>query len=371
MKDNKKQKLLYYSLDEILKRKAQYNVIFGERSNGKSYSVLLHGLKNFVKTGKQLGIVRRYDDDIKAGKADSFFDALIANEEISKLTNGKYTGVSYYSRKFYLSYHDETLDKDVRDNRPFAYTFAINTATRYKSTSYPDITTIMFDEFLDRKFYLPNEFPEFMSIISTIVRSRDDVTIFMLGNTVNKSCPYFTEMGLHHIQQMRQGAIEVYDYGESGLKVAVEYCSNLNKNKPSDKYFAFNNPKLHMITSGVWEMALYPHCPVKYLPKHIVLEYFIVFENNILHCEIVDNGTDNFTFIHRKTTPIQDDDNDIIYSMDYSPKPNHVRRMNRPVNKWQRMISQYYLEDRVFYQDNEVGEIVRNYLMASSSDKIR
>ena len=144
MKDNKKQKLLYYSLDEILKRKAQYNVIFGERSNGKSYSVLLHGLKNFVKTGKQLGIVRRYDDDIKAGKADSFFDALIANEEISKLTNGKYTGVSYYSRKFYLSYHDETLDKDVRDNRPFAYTFAINTATRYKSTSYPDITTIMF-----------------------------------------------------------------------------------------------------------------------------------------------------------------------------------------------------------------------------------
>ena len=88
-------------------------------------------------------------------------------------------------------------------------------------------------------------------------------------------------------------------------------------------------------------------------------------------CEIVDNGTDNFTFIHRKTTPIQDDDNDIIYSMEYSPKPNHVRRMNRPVNKWQRMIAQYYVEDRVFYQDNEVGEIVRNYLMASSSDKIR
>ena len=132
---SKNEELQFYSLDEILKRKAQYNVIFGERSNGKTYAVLLHGLKNFVKTGKQIGIVRRYDDDIKAGKADSFFDALVANGEIEKLTKGKYTGVSYYNRKFYLSYHDENRDKDVRDNRPFGYTFAINTATRYKSTS--------------------------------------------------------------------------------------------------------------------------------------------------------------------------------------------------------------------------------------------
>lgn len=371
-KKQETEELKYYSLDEILKRKAQYNVIFGERSNGKTYSVLLHGLKNFVKNGKQLAIVRRYDDDIKAGKADSFFDAIVSNGEVEKLTKGKYTGVSYYNRRFYLSYHDENIDKDVRDNRPFAYTFAINTATRYKSTSYPDITTICFDEFLDRKFYLPNEFPDFMSIISTIVRSRNDVTIFMLGNTVNKHCPYFTEMGLTNIQNMRQGAIEVYKYGTSGLKVAVEYCSNLNKNKPSDVYFAFNNPKLQMITGGVWEMAMYPHCPVKYLPKHVVMEYFIVFDGNTLHCEIVDTGTDNFTFIHRKTTPIQDEKNDIIYSLEYSSLPNHVRRITKnTTKKWQKMIAQYFIDDRVFYQDNEVGEIVRNYVMASVSDKIR
>ena len=62
---SKNEELQFYSLDEILKRKAQYNVIFGERSNGKTYAVLLHGLKNFVKTGKQIAIVRRYDDDIK------------------------------------------------------------------------------------------------------------------------------------------------------------------------------------------------------------------------------------------------------------------------------------------------------------------
>lgn len=367
MKNNE---LKFYSLNEILKREAQYNIIFGERSNGKSYATLEYGLKNYCKTGKQMGIIRRFDDDIKLGKADSFFDALVANDVISELTNGKYTGVTYYNRKFYLTYHDETLDKDIKDNRPFAFTFAINIAHRYKSTSYPDITTLVFDEFLDRRFYLPDEFSNFMSIVSTVVRSRNDVKIFMLGNTVNKTCPYFTEMGLKRVANMQQGVIDLYKYGESGLKVAVEYCSNLNSSKPSDVYFAFDNPKLQMITGGVWEMAMYPHCPVKYLPKHIALTYFIEFEDNILQCEIVDTGVDNFTFIHRKTTPIKEED-DIVYSMNYSSRPNHVRRITRPVTKWQRMIAQYYVEDRVFYQDNEVGEIVRNYINTSDRDAIR
>ena len=368
-KRKKKEKpILYYSLDNILARKAQYNVIFGERSNGKSYSVLLYGLKQFIAHGKQTAIVRRYDDDIKGGKADSFYDAIIANGEIERLTNGQWNKVRYYNRRFFLARHDENLDKDVYDNTPFAFTFAINTATRYKSNSYPDVTTICFDEFLDRKWYLPNEIADFMSIISTIVRQRDDVTIFMLGNTVNKSCPYFTEMGLKHVPDMKQGVIEVYTYGDSDLRVAVEYAANLNEKKPSDKYFAFDNPKLRMITSGVWEMAMYPHLPTKYKPNQVMLTYFIQFENNLLQCEIVNVGQSMFTYIHRKTTPIKDPDRDIVYTMEYDPRPNYVRRLAKPTTKWQEKIAYFFKKEKVFYQDNEVGEIVRNYIMASTKE---
>lgn len=364
--------LKYYSLDEILKRKALYNVIFGERSNGKSYAVLLYGLKRYIQHGEQLAIVRRYEDDIKASRASTFFNAIIDSGEVERLTNGHYTFIKHVNRQFFLAYHDENLDKDVLDNRPFAYSFAISVATRYKSASYPGVTTICFDEFLDRKFYLPNEFPDFMSIVSTIVRQRDNVKIFMLGNTVNQSCPYFTEMGLTHAAKMKQGTIEVYKYGDSPLTVAVEYAANLNASKPSDVYFAFDNPKLQMITGGAWEMAMYPHLPqeCKYRPNQVVLTYFIQFENNTLQCEVVDTGTSSFTFIHRKTTPIQDEDNDIIYSMDFDPRPNHVRRLSKPVTKWQRRIAQYFVEDKVFYQDNAVGEIVRNYVITSARDKI-
>lgn len=365
----KKEKLLYYSLNDILKRKAQYNVIFGERSNGKTYAVLLHGLKDYVSHGKQTAIVRRYDDDIKGGKADSFYDAIIANGEIERLTNGKYNKVRYWNRRFYLSFHDETTDTDVHDNKPFAFTFAINTATRYKSNSYPDVNTICFDEFLDRKWYLQNEFADFMSIVSTIVRQRDDVTIFMLGNTVNKSCPYFTEMGLKHIADMKQGSIDVYSYGESGLRVAVEYAASLNQSKPSDKYFAFDNPKLRMITSGVWEMAMYPHLPLKYKPNQVLLTYFIEFEGKMLQCEIVNADGSMFTYIHRKTTPLKNPDRDIVYKMEHDPRPNYYRRLMKPSNKWQEKIAFFFKAEKVFYQDNEVGEIVRNYILASTNDK--
>ncbi|MGC5276152.1 hypothetical protein ACPXAM_23725, partial [Escherichia coli] len=88
---------------------------------------------------------------------------------------------------------------------------------------------------------------------------------YMLGNTVNKYCPYFAEMGLEHIPKMTQGTIDVYAYGNSDLTVAVEYCKSPDSKvkEASHKYFAFNNPKLEMITGGAWELNIYPHLPYK------------------------------------------------------------------------------------------------------------
>ncbi len=361
----------FYSLDRILSKHAQYNIIFGERSNGKTYSVLYHGLKKYIETGKQMAIIRRYREDIRGKRGDVLFDALTVNGVIAKFTHDKYTFVKHTAGKFYLAFHDDNIDKDVTDNTPFAYSFALTEMEHDKSTSYPNITTILFDEFLSRKMYLPDEFVSFMNVLSTIIRYRDDVTIFMLGNTVNKYCPYFVEMGLKHVPNMDQGTIDVYGYGDSKLRVAVEYADNVNKNKPSNTYFAFDNPKLNMITGGTWEMAMYPHCPTKFTPKQIVFTYFIDFDGNLLQCEVVDTGNSTFTYIHRKTTPLQNPDSDIVYTLEYSMKPNYVRRLMKPVTEWQRRIASYFLMEKVFYQDNEIGEIVRNYINISNTDVIK
>lgn len=367
---DKKDKVSFYSLRNILSKKAQYNIVFGERSNGKTYAVLKYALKNYLESGKQLALVRRWKEDLRGKRGASMFDALVSNDEIRKMTNGKYSTVYYYSGRWFLSNYDPDLKKQVPAPEPFAYGFALSDMEHDKSASFPNVTTIMFDEFLTRQYYLPDEFVTFMNVISTIVRYRKDVTIFMLGNTVNKYCPYFKEFGLTHITNMEKGSIDVYTYGESELKVAVEYADSPNKNKPSDFYFAFDNPKLNMITSGTWEMAMYPHLPFKYKPADIVLIYFIVFNGNTLMCEIIQMNDCCFTYIHRKTTPIKDEDNDIIFTLEYDPRPNHFRRLTRPTGKLDRKIASFFKTEKVFYQDNEVGEIVRNYLITSERDKI-
>ena len=46
----------YYSLKNILKQDCRYNLMFGERSSGKTYAVLYYMLERYLKHGEQ-GIV--------------------------------------------------------------------------------------------------------------------------------------------------------------------------------------------------------------------------------------------------------------------------------------------------------------------------
>ena len=351
----------YYNLNRIKKKNAVYNVIFGERSNGKTYALLLEGLKVYVKTGGQIAIIRRWKEDITGKRASGIFNAINENEEIVALTNGEFTGVHYYNGKFFLcNYNDNKVI--YNDSDCIGYVFALSDNEHNKSISYPKVQTIIFDEFLTKHIYLQDEFVLFMNTVSTIVRQRTDVKIYMLGNTVNKFCPYFQEMGLNHILKMEQGTIDVYKYGDSGLTVAVEYCASTQNKKANNFYFAFDNPKLSMITGGAWELDIYPHVPIKFKPKDIQFIYFIIFNDTIYQCEIVSMENLTFTYIHIKTSEIQDDKKDLIYTLDYVPRMNYNRNIFKPINKLQEKVLWYFKTDRVYYQNNEVGDSITNYL---------
>lgn len=365
----------YYSLKKILEEGATYNVIIGERSNGKTYAVLKEELVDFITSGykNQGAIIRRYGDDFKGARGSQMWEALVQNGEVSKLTNGEWTNIIYRASRWYLAKFDEKLDKWITMQTPLAFGFALSGGEHDKSTSYPNIKTILFDEFLTRGTYYNDEFVMFMNVLSTIIRDRDDVRIFMCANTVNKYAPYFSEMGLTHIEEMNQGDIDVYTYGDSKLKVAVEYCKTNKQGKKSDKYFAFDNPKLNMITSGAWEIDIYPHLPYKYEKKNIKAMYFIQFNKALLQCEIVkikaEGKINLFTFIHKKTSPLKDFKKDRIYSTIHTSKPNYRRNILKPQDELDKFYLDFFKEDRVFYQDNELGEVVRNYFNWCKEDK--
>jgi len=344
-------------------------MIIGERSNGKTYNLLLKIVEQYAKFGKQGGYIRRWKEDYRGKRGAQLFAALEANGEISRLTGGRWNRTKYYNGRWWLANYDHELDKLITDKEPFCFAFALSDMEHDKGISYPLITTIVFDEFLTRGYYLPNEFILFQNCISTIARHRTDIRIYMLANTVNKFSIYFKEMGIKRIEDMKQGTIDVYKYGESQMKVAVEYCSPMAKeNKLENSYFAFDNPALQMITEGSWELDLYPHSPEGWKNKPIdVQEYFIIFFNgHKIQCDIIEteiNGIwSNFLYCHVRTYEIDDVDEKLIFSDTQSTKPNWFRNLRKPANEFCRRCAAFFRDENVYYQDNEVGDVVMNYL---------
>ena len=368
-------KFKFYDARHLIKEypEAYYYMIIGERSNGKTYSALDYCLERYFKDGEQFAYIRRFGEDIRKKQLSNLFSAHVENQRVHDLSGGEWNSVDYTGGKFRLARTSEDGSVEYSEE-PIGFAFDLNSMEHYKSISFPKITTVVFDEFLSRQSYLPNEFMLFTNSLSTIIRQRTNVKIFMLGNTVNKYCPYFGEMGLTHIKEQEQGTVDVYNYSDTGLQVVVEYCASSASHggKASDVYFAFDNPQLQMITSGSWEIAIYPHLPAPYKPKDVIAQFFVDFDNELLHGNIIvlEDGAP-FVFFHRKTTPIQDEKNDIVYGQEPSYLYTHRMGFAHYDDKLSRFVMTCMRENRIFYSTNEVGEIFRNYIIWAESINIR
>lgn len=362
-------KIKYYDVENTLNKvpDAHYYVIIGERSNGKTYSTEKHIIKEYFENGSEFVYLRRFDEDIKQARASTIFNNVINDGWVEKYSNGEWNSIYYYARKFYFKHIDKENPKNTRIcNEPFGYAISLASEEHDKSTAYPNVRNIFFEEFMSRN-YLSDEFTLFQNALSTVIRLRDDIKIFMCGNTINKYSPYFSEMGLTNVKNMKKGTTEIYTYGDSGLKVCVEFSDMPSKDKKSNVYFAFNNPKLSMITGengSVWEIDIYPHLTqeMRYVPKDVIYKYFVEWDNELLECEIVKKNNSAFTFIHRKTTPLRDDNTNLVYSTVHNYKPNYKRKITYASTKREKIILWFFKNEKVFYQSNEIGEIMRNYI---------
>lgn len=358
----------YYSLEKIIGENADYNMIIGERSNGKTYACLHKCVTDYFNGNGKFVYLRRWKEDIVTRRMEQLFNALESNNEIKTITNGQFNKIAYYRGKFYPANFNAEENKMVASKTNIGYAVSLTDYEHDKSISYSDVNTIIFDEFLTRQLYIYNEFVVFMNVLSTIIRDRKDVKIFMLGNTVNKFCPYFDEMGITNIFVQEQGTIDVYKYGDSELKIAVEYCGNI-QSKKSNKYFAFDNPRLDMITSGIWEFALYPHLEEnqKIDKNDIVFRFNIVFNKRKIIGEVVENSDGNFIFFHNRTSEIQDDE--LTYTINYTTKPNIRKCFMYRNDKLDCKIADFFNRRKVFFQSNDIGEVVSNYLKQCSVKK--
>lgn len=348
----------------VLKYVALYYVIFGMRSNGKTTGAMICAAIRFFLYGEPSAIIRRFDEDIK-GKAAMFWGSLEKLGLIEYLSNGRWNSITYRGRIFYLSHVDADGERTT-DKRPFCFAFALTQWQHDKGATYPGtIGTIIFDEFMTRGQYLQDEFTLFTNTLSTILRDDGKAKIFMLGNTVSYFCPYFREMGLKHLREMQPGDMALYTGLHKNCKTLVFYSDGIPGGKETDQYFAFDNPKLKMITEGRFEMAVYPHCPRDFGKRDIVFSFFIDFDGELLRGDVIslNGGAEEWIYMTPKTTPLKDPDHDLIYSDKDDPRPNWRRRITRPITPAEKAIANLFRAEKVFYADNQTGETVRIYVL--------
>lgn len=335
----------YYSLDKILKVGADYNIIYGERSNGKSYAVKHKCLCDFRDGGIKFVYLRRYDRDIVTALATSYF----ADMPIDAIFKGVYNTAYVHGGNVYLA---SVGEDGKRSNVTLCgYVRALSNAQRYSSTTYPDVGNIILEEFvtLDNT-YLPNELFLYNHILSTIARRRN-VKVYMIANSISRISPYWREYGVDAIiKTQKQGTIYTINrQTEGGMqKIAIEYCA---MSGGVSRMFDAKNAK--MTNEGKWLANTYPR--ICYDVTECANPYTFVVEYDIfkflVQYLIASNG-DYFLYVTPKTTDIKRDTR--VITDRYSPNPLYTRGVI-PINQRERAVFDMLSNGKTYYCDNATG----------------
>ena len=172
-------KSIYYSSDRLFSHQSQVNFVMGERGNGKSYDAKKRMIKNFINKKEQSIYIRRRQTDIDEVKEVFFSDIKEEFPNLEFKIDGKY-GL-------------------INGEKAIIF-FALSTSLKKKSSPFPNVTLMVFDEYIEPSFkfpnYLKNDMFYLFELINTVVRSRNNWKLLLIGNTISFVNPFFTMYGI-------------------------------------------------------------------------------------------------------------------------------------------------------------------------------
>ena len=179
---------IFWDIGRTLTHNALINFIVGNRGGGKSYGAKRRAVQNFITRGEQFGYVRRYRDDLKKPLEQFFKDIAWEFPEYECKVEGE---------KVYIRIRSENSKEKWTEKDIAGYGFSLSTANNKKSMSYPNVTMLIFDEFLleeGNQRYLPNEVEKLLNLYETVARPGSGharVSLWLLGNAISVTNPYF------------------------------------------------------------------------------------------------------------------------------------------------------------------------------------
>lgn len=202
----------YYDYAKALSFNATMNQLVGGRGIGKTYGAKKKITRDAIKAtryeerevsvtsrGKsksetrtigscdnQFIYLRRYKEELAVAKATFFVDYE------QEFPEHDFQVIGWEAQASHIRYRE-------MKHRPWVtigYFIALSVAQKYKSVSFTNVKTIVYDEYILEKGltnYLPNEAVVFNNFYSTVDRYKDKTRVLMLANSVAINNPYFIE----------------------------------------------------------------------------------------------------------------------------------------------------------------------------------
>ena len=348
-------KRTYVKYSDIEKLQEQYNpnfiILYGGRNDGKSYAAKEKVLRDFFHDGSTFTYLRRYSVDIKDVDNRDYWTDFITDttgrgNKITELSGGLYNDIECEKNKIYLALTDN--EKTTRGPL-IGYIHALSAEGRLKSLQFPDVETIIYEEFCSTSF-LYNEVTHFMNYVSTICRDRR-ITVLLIGNTITRQNVFFREWELNNIDNQQPGTVDIYRFKQDAGEVIVAAyytCTTKDNNM-------FFGQAAKMITGGEWESQEQPHLSDNESMYNEI--YRMTFETDqlnrfLMRFLINEKGDMGLWYVTKRTSEIKP--NERIISPDLKESALYTADFF-PLSQNEQRLFQYIKMGRIAYGDNLTG----------------
>ena len=341
-------KQVHYDISNILKTNANFYLIWGEKSNGKSYQVKHLAIENYLKTGNRFILMRRWREDISTLWIEQYFNDV----DVKKLTKGKYNIIVVYKKTLYFANVNED-GKAVRGEK-IGYVMALSTEQHMSGASFLDVDMIIFEEFMERGVYISQESTKMMITYNTVDRKSGRTKLFMVGNTISRVNPYLVDWNLLPIvRKQKQGDIDVVTFHNetNDVKLAIEYCK-----ASGGKQMSIGSAS-SMIEKGSWQSEPQPHLPKSKKCYKTLFRFVFQFKDFRFLCEYLQDKEEKEKrcwFVYPKYTEIYP--NTFVISDKINISPYWQRDIyNVNINEKIKRLFQSFRENMIFYSDDLTG----------------
>lgn len=224
----------WYDISNIEATGCDYNFIVSGRGPGKSTAMVNKLIDDYFNDESEFGrpaqFVRleRFDFEISKAKLTGWFNEV--NQRKLEDEHGcwvTFEGMEWRLRPLVNGRRDKDAAYEV-----MGYVLPLNAQDEFKSGyDYSNVTNIVFEEFvqLRERDYVQQEPELFLSALSTIVRNRQKVRCWFIGNTLTKYNPYFDIFGIDIDRiGLEPGDLKTFrvpGYRGMGATIAIEYAN--------------------------------------------------------------------------------------------------------------------------------------------------